>query len=173
MPAGDDPKSVRIRLARDHDHDAILALFRSGAIEGQLRDNDTGADIDRLVEAYFSDEGASGFWVADREDQVVGMIGVQRTRKDTAEVRRLRVHPDFRRCGIGSMLLEEAMSFCRAHGYLKVALDVRIERGPAIALFKSYGFVLAKTTDHGGHALHEFYMDLYSDPGSTTRRPKG
>ena len=59
-----DPKDITIRLATDADHDVIRELFRSGEMEGHLRDNDTGADIDSLLEAYFSDEGASAFWVA-------------------------------------------------------------------------------------------------------------
>ncbi len=166
-----DIKNITIRLATEEDHDDILSLFRSGAIEGQLRDNDTGADIDSLHEAYFSDEGASSFWVACYGDVVIGMIGVQRTRKDTAEVRRLRVREDFRRRGVGSLLLEQATSFCRTRGYLKVVLDVRIERGPAIALFEKHGFLLARTSDRGGHSLHDFYMDLYSEQGAP-RRPK-
>ena len=157
---------IVIRLAEEADHASVHELFCEGMDEGQLRKNDTGADIENLFEAYFADDGASGFWVACHDGQVVGMIGVQKTRQDTAEIRRLRVCEEFRRRRIGSLLLEEAMTFCRKHDYLKVVLDVRIERAPAIGMFEKSGFHLSRSVDDSGdgHSLLEFYMDLYREP---------
>lgn len=155
---------VDVRLAQSEDHAAVLELFRKGLIEGHVRDNDTGADIENLQDGYFSDDGASGFWVARHRDQVIGMIGVQRTSHDTAEVRRLRVREGFRRRGVGAMLLEQALSFCQRHGYLKVVLDVRIERGPAIALFEKAGFSHGRSRVIDGRKTLDFYLDLYRDP---------
>ncbi|MHC5112801.1 MAG: GNAT family N-acetyltransferase [Planctomycetota bacterium] len=155
---------VTIRLADESDHDAVRELFERGILEGQLRDGDTGADIENLQEGYFSDDGASAFWVACHEGEVVGMIGVQRTRENEAEVRRLRVRDGYRRRGIGSRLMEQATDFCRRHGYLKVVLDVRVERGPAIAMFEKVGFKHARTREIGNRKTIEFYIDLYREP---------
>jgi ribosomal protein S18 acetylase RimI-like enzyme len=157
---------VEIRLAEDADHSAILRLFRDGILEGQLRSNDTGADIEFLREGYFSDDGASAFWVACNDDLVVGMIGVQMTKENQAEIRRLRVDPNHRRQGIGTALLTHAIEFCRERGYLKVILDVRIERAPAIAMFEKMGFTLARTRQMSDQRVHEFYLDLYREPQS-------
>ena len=159
-----DRANLTIRLAEESDHDAVRELFNQGELEGHVRDNDTGADVDNLREGYFSDEGASGFWVARLDETVIGMIGVQRTSENTAEVRRLRVHEDCRRRGVGTLLLKQATLFCRGHGYLKVVLDVRVERGPAIAMFEKFGFKLARVRDVGHHKTLDFFMDLYSDP---------
>jgi ribosomal protein S18 acetylase RimI-like enzyme len=153
-------KDVEVRLATDADHDVIRALYREGLLDGQIRENDTGADIENLREGYFSDDGASAFWVACHKGDVIGMIGLQKTKDDTAEMRRLRVRRPYRRQGAGTLLIEEATNFCRKHGYLKVVLDVRIERKPAIALFQSLGFTLARDLDD---AL-EFYLNIYADP---------
>ncbi len=165
-PAPDnfDLDRVAMRLARDEDHRAIRELFVSGLLEGMVPGNDTGADMENLREAYFADNGQSGFWVADYLGEVVGMVGVQKTSDNMAEIRRLRVREDYRRHGLGTRLMEQALSFCKRHGYLKVILDVRIERGPAIALFEKFGFVLVRTREIKGRKMLDFYLDLYRDP---------
>lgn len=155
-----DLDEVHIRAAGPADHPTALELFQESVLERQLRDGDTGADIDHLVEGYLSDDG-SRLWVAEYAGAPVGMVGVQRTKADTAEIRRLRVRTEFRRRGIGSKLLGHAIGFCRETGYLKVVLDVRIERSPAIAMFDKLGFTLARTREIEDHKLHVFYLDLY------------
>jgi ribosomal protein S18 acetylase RimI-like enzyme len=163
-PADFSIEKLQIRLARDVDHTALRELFQESVIEGLVGDNDTGADIDNLQEGYFSDGGESAFWVAVYDPVVVGMIGVQKTHDNAAEIRRLRVRATFRRRGVGAVLMERALSFCQHQGYLKVVLDVRIERGPAIALFQKFGFKHARTRDIAGRKLLDFYIDLYRDP---------
>ena len=159
-----DASEATVRPAQEPDHAAIRALFHQSMLNGQLHEGDTGADIEELQEAYFSDEGASGFWVACCGDEVIGMIGVKRTQENIAELRRLRVREDFRRRGVGRRLLEHAIDFCRRHGYLKVILDMRIERASAIAIVEKYGFTLARTRDIDGHKTLDFYLDLYREP---------
>jgi len=105
-------------------------------------------------------------WVADYDESVIGMVGVQKTADHGAEIRRLRVRADYRRQGLGAKLVEQALSFCRHHGYLKVTLDVRIERGPAIALFEKFGFQLTRTREHNGRRMLDFYLDLYREPSA-------
>jgi len=155
---------VVIRPAEASDHDVILELFRQGMLEGQLRSDDDGADVVQLQEGYFSDEGASGFWVAPLGEEVIGMIGVQKTGENTAEMRRLRVKEAYRRRGVGTTLIEQAIGFCRHHGYLKVILDVRIERGPAIAIFEKFGFTASRGRAVGSMRTLDFYLDLYRQP---------
>jgi ribosomal protein S18 acetylase RimI-like enzyme len=159
-----DLEQVTFRQARAADMPALRELFIAGMLEGQVPDNDTGADIDNLLEAYFADEGESCFWVAEHGGKVVGMVGVQKIGEDTAEIRRLRVSADLRRRGIGMRLMHEAVAFCQRLGYLKVVLDVRIERGPAISLFEKFGFQLARTRDTAGRKMLDFYLDLYREP---------
>jgi ribosomal protein S18 acetylase RimI-like enzyme len=164
-PENFDIENVQIVLAEEPDYPAALALFHQGLQEGQVRTNDTGADMENLREAYFDDDGASAFWVAKCDEKVIGMIGVQKTADNAAEIRRLRVDEAYRRRGVGTLLMEQALAFCQRQGYLKVILDVRIERGPAIAMFEKFGFLLTRTRDIGGRKLLDFYVDLYSEPG--------
>ena len=163
-PEGFDLAEVSIRLATTGDMPVVRELFQQSALQGQLRGNDTGADIDNLFEGYFSDHGASGFWVACYRHQVIGMVGVQKTKESTAELRRLRVREGFRRAGVGTRLIEHALEFCRRQGYLKVVLDVRIERAPAIAILQKCGFTLSRSREIDGRKTLDFYMNLYSQP---------
>ena len=163
-PAGFSVKNISMRLVVDDDHAAVRDLFENGLIEGFVAENDTGADMENIAEAYFSDEGQSALWVADYDESVIGMIGVQKTSDHGAEIRRLRVRSDYRRKGVGAKLMEQALTFCRHHGYLKVTLDVRIERGPAIALFEKFGFQLNRTREINGRRMLDFYVDLYREP---------
>ncbi len=158
---------VEIRSARpESDLASILSLHATGLISGDHADNDTVMDLDRLVEAYFNDGGMSHFWVAalrDDPERLIGMVGVQRAGDDMAEIRRLRVSPQFRKRGLGSMLVECALTFCKERGYLKVVLDTRIERSPAIQLFQQFGFKLNRGRSVQGKMILDFYLDLYSD----------
>jgi GNAT superfamily N-acetyltransferase len=155
---------VTIRLATADDAPVVRELFRESMLQGQLRGNDTGADVDNLIEGYFSDHGASGFWVACYRDQIIGMIGAQKTGESTAELRRLRVREGFRRAGVGTRLIEHAVDFCRQRGYLKIVLDVRIERAPALAILQKCGFTHSRTREIDGRKTLDFYMNLYSHP---------
>jgi ribosomal protein S18 acetylase RimI-like enzyme len=157
---------VTVRLARAEDHAALRSLFKQSLVEGHVRVNDTGADIENIQEAYFSDEGQSALWVADFDDEIIGMIGVQKTSDHEAEVRRLRVHQNFRRKGLGAKLMEQALGFCQHHGYLKVMLDVRIERAPAIKLFEKFGFTLARQRELEDRKILDFYLDIYREPSA-------
>ncbi len=157
---------MRIRSATDEDVMVLRELFERSRIEGQISENDTGADLDHLMEGYFECKD-SCFWVAEYEELVVGMIGVQRISDDSAEIRRLRVRDSFRRKGIGSKLMQHAITFCKEKQFLKVVLDVRIERGPAISMFNTFGFLHGRERNLNGRQLRDFYLDLYTDTFET------
>jgi ribosomal protein S18 acetylase RimI-like enzyme len=152
---------VVVRLVQPEDHQAIAGLFYEGVEEGQVRDNDTGADIENITQGYLGDDD-SAFWVACVDNAVIGMVGVQKTSDGVAEIRRLRVSDAFRRKGVGTRLMEQALTFCRERGYLRVVLDVRIDRGPAISLFEKFGFNHSRTREINGRKMLDFLFDLYS-----------
>lgn len=148
------------------DERQIWSLYEDGLLDGQIGENDSGADILNLADAYFRDEGWSHFWVAELTaspgtTQIIGMIGVQQADEHTAEIRRLRVHPNHRQRGVGARLMEVTLAFCREKGYLKLVLDTRIERSAAVALFRRFGFQLNRQREVKGKAVLDFYLDLY------------
>jgi ribosomal protein S18 acetylase RimI-like enzyme len=75
--------------------------------------------------------------------------------KDEEEVARyefyvahLAVHADFRRKGLGKLLLEHAQNLALQNGLRKVSLLAELENTGAIALYERFGFTTVKTYTH-------------------------
>lgn len=95
-------------------------------------------------------------------EEVVGWADVSPLSRLTIEHRGMLgmgIIPEYRGKGIGSMLLKEVISLCRAKGLEKIELDVYAENSAAIALYKKFGF-----EDEGvrkkARKLHEKYSDI-------------
>jgi ribosomal protein S18 acetylase RimI-like enzyme len=151
---------VKVRSFEARDQAACDGLYRAGLLGGTLAENDSGLDVDDIQSVYMQTEG-NHFWVAESDNTVVGMIGVQHHDEDVGEIRRLRVHPDFRRRGVGSTLIEQALGWCEEHNYLKVTLDTYLDRESAIKLFQKFHYRLNRTRVVNGRELHYFYFDIY------------
>ncbi len=153
-------QQVVVRTYRPEDQPMVYTLYTDGLLAGQIAPNDTGADIDNIQEAYF-DEPTSHFWVAELQNEVLGMIGVAWDHQHTAEIRRLRVHADWQNTPIGGQLLERALEHCKIHGLLKVVLDTRFDPDSVMDLFDRFGFQHTRSKELHGKDLLEFYLDLY------------
>merc|ERR1719238_1032184 len=80
----------------------------------------------------YGGQGA-GFWVAELDGQVVGTIGVRPAclrsplpsgwTKGDAELVRMYVSPNVRRCGAAAALVAALREFCLEHGYERVVLS--------------------------------------------------
>jgi N-acetylglutamate synthase-like GNAT family acetyltransferase len=151
---------VTVRTYADEDQEVVSRLYTEGLLLGQLASNDTGADIENIRDAYFSDE-ANHFWVAQNDTKTIGMIGVARDEGLAAEIRRLRVDKAWQDTDVASRLLETALAHCKHHGYLKVRFDTRFERDTAVDMFDRFGFHHTRTKTHEDKELLEFYLDLY------------
>ena len=152
--------SVLLRGFAPPDQLACAELYRAGLLGGKLAENDSGLDVDDIQSAYMLTTG-NHFWVAEADSKVVGMIGVQHHDEDVGEIKRLRVHPDYRRRGIGSKLIERALLWCEEHSYLKITLDTFMDREPAMKLFQKFHFLHSRTRVVNGRELHYFYLDIY------------
>jgi ribosomal protein S18 acetylase RimI-like enzyme len=56
-------------------------------------------------------------------------------------MKRLYVQPDFRRCGLGRLLVELILDFARQTGYSHVLLDTLNDMESARALYQDLGFI--------------------------------
>lgn len=160
--------SFLVRSYQPCDKQACRRLFIDGLIGGKIADGDTGTDIDCIDQHYLKTPG-NHFWVAELGDganglAVVGMVGVQAHADGTAEIRRLRVDERFRRRGIGSALMEQAVRYCKENNQLRIILDTFMERDPAIKLFEKFQFRHGRTRRNNGKDLLYFYLDLYGKP---------
>jgi ribosomal-protein-alanine N-acetyltransferase len=104
--------------------------------------------------------GEPGFLVAEVGAGVAGYVvadSVPNHGRAIGHVKDLAVHPDRRGEGIGSRLLERALSVLAARGVGSVKLEVRESNVPAKTLYREFGFVHRRTVpryyDDGEDAL--------------------
>jgi [ribosomal protein S18]-alanine N-acetyltransferase len=77
---------------------------------------------------------------------------------EEVDIHNIAVHPDFRRQGIGRLLLEQVVAAARRQERLRVTLDVRFSNASAQSLYRRFGFVArglrkAYYSDNGEDAL--------------------
>jgi GNAT superfamily N-acetyltransferase len=95
------------------------------------------------------DEKRDGFWTATLREEVVGAIAIVGSREATKEAR-LRwfiVAKESQGLGIGSLLMKEAMEFCRRSGFIRVYLTTFEGLDPARHLYEKWGFTLGEETE--------------------------
>ncbi len=120
------------------------AIVRAG--ESEIK------DIRAVEEASFSrpwseealrselQNGRSALFVAKDGDRIVGWAGMTWV-LDEGSVSDIAVLPAFRRQGLGRALTEALIEECRRLSLSCLLLEVRVSNAPAIALYRSLGFV--------------------------------
>jgi [ribosomal protein S18]-alanine N-acetyltransferase len=79
--------------------------------------------------------------LAEVEGRIVGYV-LFWFLPEEVDIHNIAVHPDFRRQGIGRLLLEQVVDAARRQARLRVTLDVRFSNAPAQNLYRSFGFVI-------------------------------
>ena len=85
------------------------------------------------------DNPLSLWLVAVEEDRVTGYIGSQSVLGES-DMMNVAVHPDFRRQGIGQMLVTALGDELKKAGNRCLTLEVRASNAPAIAMYQKLGF---------------------------------
>lgn len=98
---------------------------------------------ERSYRFEIKDNPASRLFVCEAEiageKQIIGYVGCWYI-VDELHVSTIAVHPDFRRQGIGTVLLEQAIRQGVDEGALVVTLEVRESNEAALRLYRKYGF---------------------------------
>ncbi len=105
----------------------------------------------------------SYFLTATIKDKLIGYAGFWLI-IDEAHIVNLAVHPEFRRQGIGRILIENILDMAKQKGALKATLEVRETNTPANLLYERLGFVCVALrkgyyADTKEHAM-VMWMDL-------------
>lgn len=136
---------VVLRAATPRDARGIIDLLETVAAEGRLIALEHIGATRRSMARYLRGAAwasTAAHLVAAVEDEVVGHLSAIRDRgiyRHTAEIG-MSVAQKWRRRGIGTALIEEAVHWARAFDVEKLTLLVFPHNEPAIALYRKLGF---------------------------------
>jgi len=132
-----------------------------------------GYQWDRTFESYVADGLARfvlGFnplrdrlWIAEVDGKIIGCVAINGRSESEAQLRWYLVHPDQRGRGLGNMLMDEALKFCRERGYKSVFLWTTSDLKAATHVYESAGFRKTEENTHQiwGHIITEEKYYLY------------
>jgi N-acetylglutamate synthase-like GNAT family acetyltransferase len=101
-----------------------------------------------LAEFAQSHHDRERIWIVETEGKVAGSIAIVEASQEKAQLRWLLLHPRLRGHGMGRVLVEEAIRFCRDSGYASVFLWTVSALTAAATLYRSVGFQLTEEHTH-------------------------
>jgi len=133
------------------DKDAVwelhrLALEPTGAMLPGGPWNDD--DLNDIRREYINNGG--DFLVGVINKKIICMGGIKKKSASTAEIKRMRVHPDFQRTGLGQLILDKLEEKARLLGYTKLCLDTTTKQIAAQKLYEKNGYNRTGRTSYGG-----------------------
>jgi GNAT superfamily N-acetyltransferase len=123
--------------------------------------------VGRELSGFISEfqQGRDGFWVAIVDEEFSGSVAIdgRQAAKQGARLRWLIVDPQFQRCGIGGLLLQEAIAFSRSASYKTIYLWTFRGLDAARSLYESAGFQLREEHDvtQWGRDLTEQMFEIH------------
>ena len=84
----------------------------------------------------------SQVYVYEKDGRIAGYIDWW-IMYEQAQLADIAVHPDYRRCGIGKEMMDFCIAESNAKGCETLSLEVRKSNFPALAMYRSYGFIEA------------------------------
>ena len=123
-------------------------------------------DIINMEQVYINEKRNTLIGAFDQDNNLVGTIGVKRfvdrfeaiqgmhKEELTAELGRCYINEDLRRTGIGSMLMEQMVKFCKGSGYEKIYLHTHRHLPGGFDFWIKNGFVITLEEDDIEKTIH-------------------
>ena len=113
----------------------VFVIQQTGAYLGRGPWDD---DVYAIEEVYLNNQGE--FLIGECDGLVVAMGALKRISLERAEIKRMRVHPDYQGRGYGQLILDELEARARTLGYRTLHLDTSILQIPAQKLYEKNGY---------------------------------
>lgn len=143
--------NVTFRGYREEDREAVWnlhekALKHVGAFIAGVDSLDT--DLKNIPKVY--DQGSGAFVIAEQDGAVIGMGAVRRVDAETAEIKRMRVLPEYQGQGLSTRLLKLLEGKAKELGYKRLVLDTSLKQEAAVHMYSKYGYKEYKRGDIEG-----------------------
>jgi ribosomal protein S18 acetylase RimI-like enzyme len=131
---------LEIRRYESSDHDDVWNLHVLGLqhVGAYLGNGPWDNDLHTIEQVYLHNRGE--FLVGIYEGHIVAMGAFRKSSDELAEIKRMRVHPDFQGRGFGQIILDELETRALALGYTKLYLDTSVVQIAAQKLYMKNGF---------------------------------
>jgi ribosomal protein S18 acetylase RimI-like enzyme len=152
--------NLEIRRYRESDHDVVWALHNLALeqVDAHAGNGPWDDDLHQIEEVYLANGGE--FLVGVLDGRIVAMGALKKTSAERAEVKRIRVHPDFQRRGFGQALLEALEARAVALGYKRLHLDTTVQQTAAQALYARNGYAMVGRAQFGRFELILYEKEL-------------
>ncbi|MER5320013.1 GNAT family N-acetyltransferase [Streptosporangium roseum] len=143
---------MRLRRYRWSDLESVWALHQICLAQVGLAPGDGvyyEDDFPRINEIYIAGQG--DFLVGEIPGgRIVAMGGLRRIDDETAELCRLRVHPEFQRRGFGAQMSGALETRAIELGYVRLRGDTTLNQPAAIELYRKRGWREIGREERGG-----------------------
>ena len=123
----------------------VYAIQQTGAYLGRGPWDD---DMYNIEMVYLDNYGE--FLIGELDGTFVAMGALRRTSAERAEIKRMRVHPDYQGRGFGQLILNELIARALVIGYKTLHLDTSILQVAAQKLYEKNGFCEVGRDNYGG-----------------------
>ena len=132
---------LEIRRYQPSDQDAVWDLHRLALepIGIYITHGPWDEDLHHIEAVYLGNGGE--FLVGTLDGRIVAMGAFRKTSADQAEVKRMRVHPDFQRRGFGQAIIDALEAKARDLGYKMIHLDTSVKQTAAQRFYAKNGYV--------------------------------
>lgn len=131
-----------IRHYTEEDREAVLELNRVALLEAGITAEPqalTPPDLDDVIGVYVEPGGV--FLLAEQGDRLLGIGALLIAGPDRAEIKRMRVHPDAQRQGIGRAILDALETHARTQGIVTLSLGTTTTLLGAQRLYEGAGYL--------------------------------
>ena len=113
----------------------VHVIQQAGAYRGRGPWDD---DVYAIEETYLNNQGE--FLIGEWDGVFVAMGALLRTSPERAEIKRMRVHPNYQGRGLGQIILDELEARARMLDYKILHLDTSVLQLAAQRLYEKNGF---------------------------------
>jgi len=135
------PTDIKFHIAEtaaDFEKGKQLFTDYAASLNIDLSFQDFSKELESISQQYNNPQG--GLILVSQDEEYIGCAGIRKIDKQTAELKRMYINPDYRGLKIGARLLEKSVELAKQLGYSKIRLDTLATMLQAQALYRSFGF---------------------------------
>ncbi len=158
---------LAIRRATDEDTDAVLKVTKESfsPYQDELHVTYEVKALKETIASTLADIRENAVFVAEKRGTVVGAIRIKKLSDDLWYIYRFGVSPEITNVGLGSALLDIAVSYAQDSGAKAVALHTNAKYYKLARYYYGKQFYVHSTTFDRGYVRALFVLELTQDAG--------